>query len=489
MLRIHRHFGKHFFSLLLLTVAPLLSAQNPSNMFGNSGGAEASAQLSSPALQEGSAQGPFSGSIVSDKVVPGSIPITLLDAINRGLRFNLGLYTSQTSQQGVQAARLQSLANLLPNINARATDTLQQVNLATFGISVPGFPSIVGPFNVIDFRASASVPIVDFQAINRLRSASQNVSAAEHGIRNARELVVVVVGLSYVEALASEARVAAVEAQLNTAKTLYQQALDQQNAGVTPAIDTLRAQVEMQAQQQRLVAARNAFDKQKLQLARVIGLPVAQEYTLAQKIPVTPAPPVPLEEAIARALRDRPDYAQAQARMRAAEYTVDAARSEHLPRVTINGDYGVIGRTLGSAHGTFAAVGGVSVPIFQGGRIKGDIDQARAALDQRKAEAEDLRQRIEYDVRAAFLDVTSALDQVRVAESTLNLSSQALTQAQDRFRAGVTNNLEVVQAQESVATSNEVLIESTLQFNLAKLALARSLGVAERATKDFLGGI
>jgi outer membrane protein TolC len=325
-------------------------------------------------------------------------------------------------------------------------------------------------------------------SLNKLHAATENVQASQLNYKNARELVVVTVGLSYVEALASEARVDAVQAQLNTAQTLYQTAQDQKNAGVTPAIDVLRAQVEMQAQQQRLVAVKNMFDKDKLQLARIIGLPVAQEYTLAQKIPYTPAPPMTLQDAIIRALRDRPDYAVAQSRVRAAEYSQHAATSERLPTLFFSGDYGVIGRTLGSAHGTFAVVGGVRVPIFQGGRIKGDILQADSVLQQRKAEAEDMRGRIEYEVRSAFLDLTSAAEQVRVAQSTLDLANQTLVQAQDRFRAGVTNNVEVVQAQEAVANSNDAFISSTLQFNLAKLALARSLGVAERATKEFLGG-
>jgi outer membrane protein TolC len=288
--------------------------------------------------------------------------------------------------------------------------------------------------------------------------------------------------------LAAEAQVDAVQAQVNTADTLYRTAVDQKNAGVSPAIDMLRAQVELQAQQQRLVAVKNNLDKEKLQLARIIGLPTAQQFTLAQKIPYTPAPPIPLDEAISRALRDRPDYAVAQARVRAAEFSQRAATSERLPSLVFNGDYGVIGRNLANAHGTFSVQGAIKVPIFEGGRIKGDILQADSALDQRKAEAEDMRGRIEYEVRAAYLDLTSAAEQVRVATSTLDLANQTLVQAQDRFRAGVTNNVEVVQAQEAVANSNDAFISSTLQFNLAKLALARSLGVAERATKEFLGG-
>jgi outer membrane protein TolC len=440
------------------------------------------------ALSEFMNQNPYAGSVSHEKPVPGSIPISLLDAINRGLKYNLGLYTTETSQKTVQAARLQALASLLPNLNARFSDVEEQANLATFGLTVPGFPTVVGPFNVLDARAYLTGPALDFQAINKLRSADQNVSAAKSGYQNSRELVVLSVGFSYVETLAAEARVTAVDAQLKTAQALYQQAVDQKAAGVVPAIDELRAQVEMQAQQQRLLVVKNDLDKEKLQLARIIGLPTGQEYTLAQKIPYTPAPSMTIDEAISRALRDRADYAALQARVRAAEYTVRAAESERLPKVGYAGDYGVIGRGFNYDHGTFTAGAAVTIPIFQGGRIKSDIDQAKAALNQRKAEAEDMQGRIEYEVRAAFLDVNSAAEQVRVATSTLDLAKETLSQAQDRFRAGVTNNLEVVQAQEAVANSNDALISSTLQFNLAKLELAHSLGVAERATKEFLGG-
>lgn len=440
------------------------------------------------ALSSLTSQNPYTGSISNEKLVPGSIPISLLDAIDRGLKYNLGLYTSETSQQTVRAARLQALSGLLPNLNAHLADTEQQINLATFGFSVPGFPSVVGPFNVLDLRAYVAGPALDFQAINKLRSADQSVSAARFGYQNSRELVVVSVGIAYLQALTAEARVTAVEAQLKTAQTLYQQAVDQKAAGVVPAIDELRAQVEMQAQQQRLVTVKNELDKDKLQLARIIGLPTGQEYTLAQTISDKPVPPMTLDDAVARALRDRPDYAALQSRVRAAEYTLHAAQSERLPKVGYAGDYGVIGRGFNNDHGTFTAGAAVTVPIFEGGRIKADIDQAQAALNQRKAEAEDMRGRIEYEVRAAFLDLNSAAEQVRVATSTLDLANQTLAQAQDRFRAGVTNNLEVVQAQEAVANSNDALISSTLQFNLAKLELAHSLGVAERATKEFLGG-
>jgi len=434
-------------------------------------------------------QSPFQGSIPTGAVQPGVMQLSLRDAIERGLKYNLGLYDSDQARDAARAARLKNLGDLLPNLSAHTSETVQQINLATLGLPAnSGFPAIVGPFSVFDVRAAAGGPIFDLHAINKVRAGTAGQRASQYDYSNSRELTVVAVGIAYVQALASGARVDAVEAQLRTAETLFQLASDQKAAGVAPAIDVLRSQVEMQSQQQRLVAARNDFDKQKLQLARVIGLPTGQQFALSEKIPHEPLPPITLEDAITRALNDRPDYAAAKARLRAAQLTRDAATGERIPSLRFDADYGDIGKSPGTSHGTFSTAASLMVPIFAGGRIKGDIVEADSALRQREAQAADLRGRIEYEVRTAFLDLQATAEQLKVAQSTLGLSQETLTQAQDRFRAGVTNNIEVVQAQEAVATSNESLISSELEFNLAKLALVRSLGVAERATKEFLGG-
>jgi outer membrane protein TolC len=260
------------------------------------------------------------------------------------------------------------------------------------------------------------------------------------------------------------------------------------NAGMVPGIDLLRAQVEAQVEQQRVIAATNQFETQKLQLARIIGLPVGQQFQLVNNIPLTPSAPMTLEQALERAYRDRPDYQSAKATLRAAEQSKRAAGAEALPSLQLSGDYGVLGRRPTESHGTFTASAGLKIPIFQGGRVRGDVMQADALLKRRQSELDDMRGRIEYEIRTAFLDLQSAADQVKVAQSAQQLAQETLVQAQDRFRAGVTNNIEVVQAQQSIALTNENFISSTFIYNVAKLELARSLGIAERAVTDFLGG-
>jgi outer membrane protein TolC len=329
---------------------------------------------------------------------------------------------------------------------------------------------------------------LDFKALNNYRAGNENLRAAQFSYRNARDLVVLVVGGGYMAALSGAARIESVQAQVKTAEALFRQAQDLKRAGITPGIDVLRAQVEFQAQQQRLLAVENEFAKQKLALARAIGLPIAQEYSLADSIPYAPLPPLTLEQALDRAYRERSDYQGAQALLRAAELSRKAALGGALPSLQLNADYGVIGPAPGNSHGTFTTAAALRVPIFQGGRVRAEVIQADALIRQRTAEIEDMRARIEFEVRTAFLDVNSAGRQVEVAQSSVEVARQQLTQAKDRFAAGVTNNIEVVQAQEALASADESYISALFAHNLAKLSLARSLGVAEEASKQFLGG-
>ncbi|HKW27388.1 MAG TPA: TolC family protein [Terriglobales bacterium] len=441
-----------------------------------------------PSITGNSAQNPFLGS-TPQKAVPGVLNLSLQDALQRGLRYNLGLLLSNQGQRQAEGARLAALSRLLPDITTRTSYTAQQVDLATFGIPpIPGVPPIVGPFEVFDARGFVSQRILDFNSLNSLRAQSDATKAARYSYQDARNTVVLVVGGSYMQAVASAARIETVRAQLQTASALYQQSLDMKNAGLAAAIDVLRSQVEMQAQQQRLLAVQNDFEKQKLGLARTIGLPAEQAFTLADTMPFTPAPPLTLQQAIDEAFRSRADYRSAESLLHAAEMAKKAANDERLPSLSFNGDYGDIGNRPTASHGTFTAAAALKIPIFQGGKVHADQLQADARLQQRRSQLEDMRGRIEYEVRAAFLDLKTAADQVNVAGSSVDLATQQLGQARDRFAAGVTDTIEVVQAQEALAAANDNYISALFAHNLAKLSLARALGVAEQASRKFLGG-
>jgi outer membrane protein TolC len=434
--------------------------------------------------------GVFSGSGKVDKPVPGEISISILEAIDRGIRHNLGLLLSQEQTASARAQYRRELSALLPNISGRASDSIQQINLAAFGIPLPaGLTSpVIGPFNVFDARAAMSETFLDFSALNRVHQAAENEKTARFTLQDARELVVLVVGNQYLLTQAAASRLETAKVQLNTAQTIFEQTQDLKKAGVSAGIDVLRAQVQMQTQQQRLLVAQNQLEQQKLTLARIIGLPVSQQFRLTDTIPYAPLPPLDFDQALAEAYKQRPEYLAAESRVRSAELALKASKAEHLPTAELNGDFGVLGKTLGSAENTYTISAGVRIPIFQGGRAQADIAQSESDLRQTRLQLEDLHNRVEQEVRSALLDVQSSNQQVAVAKQSIDLANEELKQTQDRFKAGVSGSLDVVQAQESVATANETYIQALYVNNVAKLTLARALGVAEKQTRAFLGG-
>ncbi|HYM11113.1 MAG TPA: TolC family protein [Bryobacterales bacterium] len=445
---------------------------------------------SSPAAGvQGPISRPFSGSVPTGQATAAVVPLSLGEAIERGLKYNLGLLLEEQSSRLAQGARYRARSALLPNVAAGISETGQQINLAAFGFSgFPGIGNIVGPFNIFDTRASVSQPILDLRALRNDRTASENVRATQYSYDNAKSVVVLAVTSLYLEAIAGAARIDAAQAQLATAQALYDQAVDLRKAGVIPGIEVIRAQVEKQAQQQRLIFFQNEYEKEKLNLARAIGLPLGQQIRLSDALSYTAPPAISQQQALEQAYHSRADYQNALALVRAAESARRAASAEALPSVSLDGNYGDIGPRIYNSHGTFLVAASVRIPVFQGGRVRGDVLQADALLRQRTAESEDLRARIDYEIRTAFLDLKSAGDRVEVARSTLDLAKRQLAQSQDRFAAGIADNIEVVQAQDALATATENYISSLYAYNLAKVSLARALGFPQGLSKPFLEG-
>jgi outer membrane protein TolC len=416
------------------------------------------------------------------------LPLSFKAAIERALRNNLGLLISGDNLLTTRGQRWQELSHLLPNVSAAVTQSVTQIDLAALGFrfKFPGVASVVGPIGTFDARAYLSASVFDWHAIQRERGARAREAAAEYTYKNARELVVLATGNAYLLTIAAASRVDAAQAQLETAQALFSKARDQQSAGVTPAIDTLRSQVEFQARQQQLIVARNDYAKQKLQLARTIGLPPGQEFNLTDKVPYEPLVPMNLDQALRRAYADRSDYQAGVQMVLSAERFRSAATAEHLPSLGISGNYGAAGVNVGDSHGVFDAGVTLFVPIFAGGRSRADALQAEATLRQSRQQLANLRSQIDYEVRTALLDLSAATDQVEVARTSLDLANQTLEQARDRFTAGVADNLEVVQAQEVLASANENYITSLYSHNVAKVALARAIGYAEQGVKQYL---
>ena len=265
-------------------------------------------------------------------------------------------------------------------------------------------------------------------------------------------------------------------------------AVDLHQAGLSPAIDSLRSQVQQQSRRQTLVTVRNDFAKNKLTLARIIGLQAGQEIELVDSVPYSALDGITLPDALRRAYASRSDLKSVAAQVRAAELTRKAAQSERLPTVGVDADYGDIGVNPANSHGTFHVTGSLRIPLFTGGRVRGEVMQADVFVEQKKSELEDLRGRVDFEIRAAFLDLGAAAEQVRLGASSMDLAQQALAQSRDRFTAGVADNLEVIQAQEALAGANDFYISSLYSYNLTKLTLARAMGVAEAEGRQYLEG-
>ena len=449
-----------------------------------------------PSISLPGSQSPFTGSEPEGKATPEVLQLSFQEAIDRGLRNNLGLLLSGDQTIMARGERWKELSNLLPNLSARVQEDFQTQSLAALGFQklFPLFglkgsvPPVTPAFNYFDARASASQSLFNFRDLEKERAASESLKSAQYSYKDARELVVLAVGNAYLLAIATAARIETTDAQVKNAQALYNKAIDQQKAGLSPAIDTLRSQVELQTRQQQLIAARNDFAKQKLSLGRVIGLPPGQEFLLTEKAPYQALTPLPLEVYLQRAYASRSDYQAAQAQVRSAELSRRAAAAGHYPSLDVNANYGDIGVTPAHSNGTWQVNGGLNIPIFAGGKVHSDVIEADAQLKRARSQLADLLGRIDYEVRAALLDLSSAAEQVEVARSSVELAEQALTQSEDRFSAGVADNLEVVQAQESVASAHEGYIQSLYAHNLAKIELARAIGDAEQGVKRYLRG-
>ncbi len=451
-------------------------------------GATTSVNTINPRVQ---VQGMYTGS--SRGTAPFSGKLTLREAIQRGLRDNLGALS--VSNQVAQARGIARAARsvLLPNVNSHLSETLQQLNLQASGFRIAGpafagfrIPTVVGPFNYFDLRAALSQTVADLTATNNYRAAQLQWQAARFADRDARDLVVFGVAGAYLQAIAASARVQSAQAQLHTADALYRQTSDRRQVGLVAQVDVNRSRVEMLTQRQRLLTLQNDFAKQKINLARMTGLPPDDHYELADDVPFSAAPPIVEDEAIVQAARERADLRSAEAQVQAAGRALAAARAERLPSLALTADYGAIGVNPAQAHGTFAIVGTLRVPVWQGGRIQGDIEQASATLAQRRAELEDLQAQVEAEVRTAYLDLEAAASQVAVARDNIQVATQNLELSRQRFDAGVADNLEVIRSQEALAGADLDNINAVFAHNLAKLGLARAMGRTSGDLSPFL---
>jgi outer membrane protein TolC len=429
----------------------------------------------------------FQGSVTVGEATGQPIDLSLDEAIQRGLKNNLGVILSGTQTASARGQRLSQLQSLLPEVDASFKDTVTQVDLAAEGLKIPGLPAIIGPFGYQDLRASLSWSLVNVASLRSYLAAKHSFSAAQLSADDAREMVVLTVGNAYLLVLADEAQVSSVEAQVATSKVSLDQAVANHQAGTAPMLDELRARVDYQSLQQQVIVAKNSLEKDKLALARTAGLPLAQSFTLTDKAPYAAFDQLDVEATIRQAHANRKDLAAMLEQTKVAEQQRKAATADRLPTLKFDGDYGDIGTNLSHSHGTEDLTGTISVPLFAEFALRGEAQVAQSQLDVAQAQLSDKNAQVEADIRDALLDIESAQKQVEVAKSSVDLANEALNEAQQRYANGVSDNLAVSQAEQSVAQADNQYVSSLYRHNVAKLSLARALG-AGQSYKSYLGG-
>ena len=435
-------------------------------------------------------QGTYAGSTPGPGVRPFDGKLGLRDAIERGLAYNLGQSGATQTLRQSEGISKSARSYLLPNLNGSVTENVQTTDLKAFGFkfNFPGFaiPTVIGPFNYMDLRARLSQTVFDSAAINNYRAASSVANADRYLVQDARELIVLAVGSTYLQVIAAKARLASEQGQVNSANAVYEQSVQQLAQGLIAKVDADRNQVQVLTHQQRLVSLQNDLAKQKINLARMIGLPANDQYDITDEVPFSAAAPIGVDEALSQALQHRADLKAADAQVRGAERARGAARAERYPSLGVTADWGGIGTNPAQLETTYTASATLKIPLWQGGKAEGDIQQSDAALAQRRAEYEDLKGQIESDVRSAYLDLQAAASQVEVAQKNVDVNKEALELTKQKVDVGVVDNVTYVQAQQEVTNAEFDYINGVFAYNIAKLSLARAMGRAADAFPEVL---
>ena len=462
------------------------SSSNSSS--GSSSGQSSSSGTFGPTAQTPPDSSVYQGSVVTDKATSEVMPLSLERAINLGLKHNLGLIISDTNQTTAGGERLQQLQNLLPTVTGNIKAAVQETNLKAEGLNIPGIPTIIGPYGYQDARASMTWSLLNISSLQKYLAAKHNFSGTQLSYADAKDLVVLTIGNAFLVCVADESTIRNDQAQVDSSKVSLDQAVQNHQAGTAPLLDELRARVDYQTQQQGLISAQNTFEKDKISLARAIGLPLDQKFELTDLPTYVPLPDVDPKVAEEQALKTRQDLAAAGETATGASENRKAATAERYPTISFSGDFGDIGQNFAKSHSTFTAVGTASVPIFQEGKLRGDARLAQSQLDQELAQLNNMRGQVQADVANSIYDIETAAKQVEVSHSNVQLAKQELTDAQERYAAGVADNLPVTQALASVAQANSQYVTSLYQHSVAKLELARAMGVVGTKYQQYLGG-
>lgn len=417
-------------------------------------------------------------------------PLTLGDAARLAARQSAPALIAQLQTREAEARITQARADLLPTLRTTALESGHTLNSATFGFDFPTPEGetplldpngqIIGPVNTLDLRAHVTVPAVDFAARERVGVARASVRASEASALSASEQAAATAAIAYLRAARAQALVSARAADSALADTLLVIANEQLKAGVGVGLDVTRARSQLAQVHSQLIAARGDQSRSRLDLIRAIGAPLETDFTLSTRVDgPLPSDAIPSEaEAINLALRQRPDLVAAKRSFDAARQGAKAIRAERLPTLSAFADDGAIGTSTAHMLNTYQWGVQISLPIFDGSRRSGKLTEQQARASQLDVQRKELERTVTVEVRTALLDLGVARDQVQAARGRLDLAQQEYSQAQDRFRAGVAGNADVVTAALSLNAARNQVIDAVTAYQSARVGLARAEGIA-----------
>ena len=413
--------------------------------------------------------------------------LSLRDAIQKGLQANLSVLVADTRVQEAEGTTVRRMsAAVLPRVRGTSYANLQNRNLRAFGISLPGMPDVVGPFSNYDFRVSADQNIVDLQSYHNWKASQRGLDADKLDYQAARDLIVSAIANLYLDAESAAARADAAQSRVDSSDALYRLARSKHDAGTATGVDVLRSQVQLANDKQALLVARNQYKQALLVLARNLGMNPATPLELSETLSYQPVAIPSPETVVPSALVARDEYL---ALTRQREQLMEQQRASHaryLPKLSVFGNYGALGRSIGSSTGTGLIQGQLEIDLFNRDR-NGEAQEIASRIRRIDDQIADFRRGIEVEVRQALLNLESASEQVSVAQDGLDLAQRELKLAQDRFQSGVTNNVEVTTAQDALARAQENHIVAVSNYVNAKFALARSAGGTEKNFDQYLG--
>lgn len=412
--------------------------------------------------------------------------LTLRDAIEKGLQANLSVLVADSRVQEAEGTRTRRLsAALLPRVRSESYANVQNRNLHAFGIVAPGFPAVVGPFSNYDFRVAADQNIIDLQSYRGYKASEAALESTKLDYQDARDLIVRSIAGLYLDAQSAAARSDAAQTRVTDSQSLYQLAKSKHDAGTATGVDLLRAQVQLANDQQALLVAQNQYKQALLVLARNLGMSPGTLLELAEPLRFQPLNHPAAEAIVGSALLARSDYLSLASQRQQLADQQQASRARYYPKLSLSGNYGGLGRSIGSVQPTYLVQGQIDFTIFDRDR-KGEAQELASRLQRVDDQIADLRRGIEQDIRAALLNLESTAEQVSVAQQGQDLAERELKLTQDRFRSGVTDNIEVTTAQDELARAQENYILAVSSYVDAQFALARAAGATEKNIDQYL---